>query len=210
AVSAPMATRPSAVSPTTGKGWKLLRQQRRRSFHHGDAVLHGPLHLLQGADLDLAHALARHAELGGQVLERDRIVGKPAGLAGARSLSTESSSPGAFRRLSDSPLPTSRVSWSETSSTSQSCHSPQSPSSRIGEFSDTSPPRRRFMSITSVWVTPSCRAMIFTWSGRKSPWSSTEILLLALRRVKNSFFWLTVVPTSPATTNAGCIPGSPP
>src|SRR5262249_62264659 len=78
-----MATRPSAVSPTTGKGWKLLRQQRRRSFHHGDAVLHGPLHLLQGADLDLAHALARHAELGGQVLERDRIVGKPAGLEDA-------------------------------------------------------------------------------------------------------------------------------
>src|SRR5262249_22842339 len=112
----------------------------------------------------------------------------------SRSLSTESASPSAFLRLSDSSLSTSRVSWSETSSTGQSCHSPQSPSSRIGELSDTSPSRRRFMSITSGWVTPSCRAMIFTWSGRMSPWSSTEMLLLALRRLKNSFFWLTVVP----------------
>src|SRR5215831_19466587 len=49
----------------------------RRSFHHSDAVLHRPLHLLEGAHLDLAHAFARHAELGRQILERDRVVGKP-------------------------------------------------------------------------------------------------------------------------------------
>jgi hypothetical protein len=36
--------------------------------------------------------------------------------------------------------------------------------------------------------------MIFTWSGRMSPLSRTEILLLALRRLKNSFFWLAAVP----------------
>ena len=36
--------------------------------------------------------------------------------------------------------------------------------------------------------------MIFTWSGRMSPSSSTEILLLALRRLKKSFFWLALVP----------------
>src|SRR5215472_18073516 len=54
-----------------------------------------------------------------------------------------------------------------------------------------SPPPSMF---TSVWVTPSCRAMIFTASGRMSPSSSTIILFLALRRLKNSFFWFSVVP----------------
>jgi hypothetical protein len=52
------------------------------------------------------------------------------------------------------------------SSTSRSCHSPESPSSRIGALSDRSPRRRRFMSTTSCSVTPSRRAMILTWSGR--------------------------------------------
>src|SRR5205085_3902210 len=83
AVNAPMATHTSAVSATAGEGWKLMGRQRRRSFHHSDVVLDRPLHLLQGADLDLAHAFTRHAELGGQVPERDRIVGKPAGLEDA-------------------------------------------------------------------------------------------------------------------------------
>ena len=36
--------------------------------------------------------------------------------------------------------------------------------------------------------------MIATWSGRRSPSSSAEILLFALRRLKNSFFWFAVVP----------------
>ena len=36
--------------------------------------------------------------------------------------------------------------------------------------------------------------MIFTWSSRISPSLNTEILLWALRRLKNSFFWLAVVP----------------
>src|SRR3984893_1988200 len=112
----------------------------------------------------------------------------------SRSLSTVSASPSALRRLLDSSLSASRVSWSEISSTSQSCHSPESPSSRVGALSDTSPPRRRFMSTTSCSVTPSRRAMILTWSGRRSLSSSAEILLFALRRLKNSFFWLAVVP----------------
>ena len=47
------------------------------------------------------------------------------------------------------------VSWLSLSSASQSCHSPESPSSRIGALSDASPPSRRFMSITSCSVTPS-------------------------------------------------------
>src|SRR6516165_10197412 len=141
-----------------GRGWKLLRQQRRRSFHHGDAVPHRPLHLLEGTHAYLAHALARDAELVGKLAERV-------------------------------------VSWSACSSTNRSSHSPELPSSRIGALSEASPPpSRRFMWITSVWVTPSCRAMIFTSSGRMSPSSSTVILFLALRRLKNSFFWFTVVP----------------
>jgi hypothetical protein len=59
----------------------------------GDAGLHRLLHLLEGAHLDLAHALARDAELARQVLERDRVVGQPARLedaALALSLSTSS------------------------------------------------------------------------------------------------------------------------
>src|SRR5262245_5350956 len=60
-----MATRPSAVFPTTGEGSKLMRRQRRRSFHHSDALLHRLLHLLEGTHAYLAHALARDAELVG-------------------------------------------------------------------------------------------------------------------------------------------------
>ena len=44
---------------------------------HGDAVLHRLLHLVEGAHLDLAHALARDAKLGGEVLERDRVIDQP-------------------------------------------------------------------------------------------------------------------------------------
>ena len=46
----------------------------------GDRDLHRPLHLLEGAHLDLTHALARDAELHRQILERDRVVGEPARL----------------------------------------------------------------------------------------------------------------------------------
>src|SRR6476620_4907042 len=66
----PIATRPSSVSPTTGEGWKLTHLQRRRGRHRRDAALHCVLHLLEGADLDLAHALARDAEFLGQLHER--------------------------------------------------------------------------------------------------------------------------------------------
>ena len=66
--------------------------------------------------------------------------------------------------------------------------------SRIGEFSDESPPSRRFMSMTSCSDTPSFVAIVDTCSGCRSPSSRAEIWLLALRRLKNSFFWLAVVP----------------
>src|SRR5260370_23541892 len=61
----------------------VARRQRRRSFHHSDAVLHRLLHLLEGTRAYLAHALARDAELVGELLERDRFFGEPACLEDA-------------------------------------------------------------------------------------------------------------------------------
>src|ERR1700730_630604 len=68
------------------EGWKLMDRQGRPSFTRGDPVSHRPLPLLKGAHFDLAHALARDAELGRQVLKRDRIIRQAA-------------------RLEDAPLP---------------------------------------------------------------------------------------------------------
>src|ERR1700737_3046160 len=78
-----IATRPSSVSPTPGEGWKLTHLQRRRGGHRRDAMLHCVLHLLEGADLDLAHALARDAEFLGQLHQRDLFLGEPARLEDA-------------------------------------------------------------------------------------------------------------------------------
>ena len=44
---------------------KLMHRLVDWHFNRGDAVLDRLLHLLEGARLDLAHALARHAELVG-------------------------------------------------------------------------------------------------------------------------------------------------
>jgi integrase len=68
----------------------------------------------------------------------------------------------ALRRCSNSSLAANTVSWSGDSSISQSWNSPKSPSSRIAALSETSLPRRRFMSTTSVSATPSCLAMSVT------------------------------------------------
>src|SRR5262249_17739566 len=38
-----------------------------------DLALDRGLHLFKGADLDLAHALARHAELGSKIFQRHRL-----------------------------------------------------------------------------------------------------------------------------------------
>ena len=53
---------------------------RRRTFHRGDMGLHRLLHLLESAHLDLAHALARHAKLVGELFQRDRPSKVPPGL----------------------------------------------------------------------------------------------------------------------------------
>jgi len=50
-------------------------------------------------------------------------------------LSTVSASPSALWRLSDCSDSASRLSWLALSSTSQSCHSPDESSSRIGALS---------------------------------------------------------------------------
>src|ERR1700761_1818383 len=42
-------------------------------FLPGDRALHGRLHLFEGADFDLPHAFARHAEFGSEVFQRHRI-----------------------------------------------------------------------------------------------------------------------------------------
>src|SRR2546428_13489447 len=53
-----------------------LRRRGARQLHRRDPALHRLLHLLEGAHLDLAHALARDAEFVGEILERDRVVGE--------------------------------------------------------------------------------------------------------------------------------------
>ncbi len=60
-----------------------MHQQRCRSFHPGDAFLHRVLHFLEGAHFNLAHALARDAELGGDLFKRDWVLGEPARLENA-------------------------------------------------------------------------------------------------------------------------------
>src|SRR6516164_11652033 len=53
------------------------RSFKRRRFLSGDRALDRRLHLLEGADLDLAHALPRYAELGREIFQRHRLVGEP-------------------------------------------------------------------------------------------------------------------------------------
>src|SRR5260221_3546869 len=64
-------------------GWKLTHLQRRRGPHRSDVVLHRVLHLLEGAHLDLAHALPAEAEFLGQLRKRDLFLGEPACLEDA-------------------------------------------------------------------------------------------------------------------------------
>src|SRR5262249_8193070 len=142
---------------------RLWRSGRR--FHRGDAVLHRLLHLLEGAHLDLAHALARHAELGGKVFERHRLVRQAPRLQHAAFAVVghfERPRPPPAAGVSTPWFPAITFPWLSLPPASRPCHSPLSPSSRIGALSEASPPRRRFMSITSCSVTPSRFAMVCT------------------------------------------------
>ena len=62
---------------------RLQRRGGRTGLHRCDAALHRALHLLERAHFDLTHALAGDAELGGQILERDRVVRQSARLEDA-------------------------------------------------------------------------------------------------------------------------------
>src|SRR5215471_3348244 len=191
-----VATRPFGSFPIIRQGWKLMRRQSAGAsitatpcFTDFCTFSKARTSIWRTRSRDTPNSAAKSSSVIGSSASR-----RASKMRRSRSLSTESASPSAFLRFSNCSLSASRDSWSDSSSTSQSCHSPESPSSRIGALSDTSPPRRRFMSTTSCSVTPSRLAMSLTWSGRRSPSSSAEILLLALRRLKNSFFWLAVVP----------------
>src|SRR4030095_744194 len=106
----------------------------RRALRGRDAVLHRVLHLREGAHLDLAYALARDAEFLRQLHQRDRSRGEPT-MRRSRVLSTVSTSDSVLRRLSNSSLAASVVSWSGDSSTRLSWHPPGSPSPRIAGVS---------------------------------------------------------------------------
>src|SRR5258708_16670184 len=54
-----------------------MHRQGRRSFDRDDAVLHRLLHLLERVDVDRAEALARDAELVARFRERDRLLAEP-------------------------------------------------------------------------------------------------------------------------------------
>src|ERR1043166_3153504 len=59
---------------------------------------------------------------------------------------------------------------------------------------DGGPDSRRFMLVTSVSGPASLRAISLVCSGVRSPSSMALILVLALRKLKNSFFCAAVVP----------------
>jgi nicotinamidase-related amidase len=87
------------------------RQRGRAALRGGDAAHHRLLHLIEGARLDLARALARDGELLRQRIEGQRLIGEPARL-------TLSASASALRRVSNSWLSATMRSWLGASSTS--------------------------------------------------------------------------------------------
>src|SRR6478609_11019929 len=73
-----------SIRQFVGRGsLRLVRGFQRGLFGPCDRALDRGLHLLEGADLDLADALARHAELGSKVFQRHRLIGEATGLEDA-------------------------------------------------------------------------------------------------------------------------------
>src|SRR4030095_15418297 len=71
---------------------KAKRPHKRPCSRKGErsSLLHGPLHLLQRLDLDLADALGRDLELGGEVVQRERVLlAQPARLDDAPAAGVE-------------------------------------------------------------------------------------------------------------------------
>src|ERR1700690_3156469 len=63
----------TSLAPTPRR---LMRGVECGFFLPGDGALDRGLHLLEGADLDLPHALARHTELAREVFQRHRVFRK--------------------------------------------------------------------------------------------------------------------------------------
>src|SRR5713101_4439417 len=95
----------------------------------------------------LRSALARDAEFLGQLHERDLFLGEPAHLEDAPLALVEHGERTAQRLAAVIELLArgERRLLVRDSSTSRSCHSPESPSSRIAALSEASPLSRRFM-----------------------------------------------------------------
>ena len=63
--------------------FSLGSMEGRQSLHSGEVVFHRLLHLLEGAHLDLSHALARDAELSGELHKCKWFLSEPACLEDA-------------------------------------------------------------------------------------------------------------------------------
>src|SRR6202022_300253 len=82
----PDSERNGGIRPDKSRGHSALRaggQLRAWPLQLARTLLHCLLHLLEGADLDLADPLAADAEFGRELLQRDRILGQPARLEDA-------------------------------------------------------------------------------------------------------------------------------
>jgi len=123
-----------------GEGWKLTHLQRRRGRHQprrGASLRSAPSR--RRSPRSGARARARRRILG-QLHERDLFLGEPTRFEDAplALLSTVSTSDSVLRRLSNSSLAASVVSWSGDFVHQPVLHSPESSSSRIAALSEAS------------------------------------------------------------------------
>src|SRR5262245_14170501 len=136
-----MATRPSAVSRTTGEVGSYCASR-------GAGVSITATRCLTAlCTFSKAHTLiwrTRSRETPNSSASSLSVIGSSASrraskMRRSRSLSAESAEASALRRFSNSSLAASVVSWSACSSTNRSSHSPELPSSRIVALSEAEP-----------------------------------------------------------------------
>src|SRR5262245_36960356 len=136
-----MATRPSAVSRTTGEVGSY-------GASRGAGVSITATRCLTAlCTFSKAHTLiwrTRSRETPNSSASSLSVIGSSASrraskMRRSRSLSAESAEASALRRFSNSSLAASVVSWSACSSTNRSSHSPELPSSRIVALSEAEP-----------------------------------------------------------------------
>ena len=153
------------------------RRRRAAAAAVGGDCEHRVLQLLEGARLDLAHALARDAVDLAQVLERLGLLVEPAlgqdvALAlveRLEALGQQAAPPGELARLGDHALLVLVLR-------DQRVRHSRSPSPESGVASEWSlAASRRFICTTSSSVTPSSSAISPTTAGGRSPSSSSPI-----------------------------------